>query len=162
MVSPFGGDGGDTLVDHTNGDRAVVEYVDLDMALTTNGGVSSGAPGSNSYREITPSCFAFTYTPSPCDPNAALHRTVRSRTPTNPTHWVAGGEFVWDNQDKGWDTTCSATACDWKIADDTGAGHSTTRSRASNGTGTPRGAARATRPASPAASSPTTAAPCTS
>ena len=39
MVSPFGGDGGDTLVDHTNGNHAVVEYVDLDMALTTNGGV---------------------------------------------------------------------------------------------------------------------------
>jgi len=41
-------DGGDTLVDHTNGLNAVNEYVDLDMALTTNGGVSSGAPGYDS------------------------------------------------------------------------------------------------------------------
>jgi hypothetical protein len=133
MVSPFGGDGGDTLVDHTNGNRAVVEYVGLDMALTTNGGVSSGAPGSNSFREISPSCSAFTYTPSPCDP---LPRFIAPFEPdaTSPTHWYAGGEFVWDNQNKGWSTTCSATACDWKIVGDTGAGRSTTQIAASSGT----------------------------
>ena len=79
MVSPFGGDGGDTLVDHTNGNQAVVEYVGLDMALTTNGGRSDGTPGSNSFREISPSCFAFTYTPSPCDPLRPVHRAVRAR-----------------------------------------------------------------------------------
>ena len=133
MVSPFGGDGGDTLVDHTNGNHAVVEYVDLDMALTTNGGASSGAPGSNAFREISPSCFAFTYTPSPCDP---LARFIAPFEPdaTNPAHWYAGGEFVWDNQSKGWDTTCGASSCDWKIVGDTGAGHSTTQVAATNGT----------------------------
>ena len=42
----------------------------------------------------------------------------------NINHWVAGGEFVWDNQGKGWNTNCSATACDWKQVYDTGAGNS--------------------------------------
>ena len=133
MVSPFGGDGGDTLVDHTNGNHAVVEYVDLDMALTTNGGVSSGAPGSNSFREISPSCFAFTYTPSPCDPGARFIAPFEADA-TSPTHWYAGGQFVWDNQNKGWDTRCGASSCDWKIVGDTGAGHSTTQLAATNGT----------------------------
>ena len=125
MVSPFGGDGGDTLVDHTDGNKAVVEYVDLDMALTTNGGVSSGAPGSNAFREISPSCFAFTYTPSPCDPNARFIAPFEPDA-ANPNHWVAGGEFVWDNQGEGWSTSCGSASCDWKIAFDTGAGHSVT------------------------------------
>jgi hypothetical protein len=133
MVSPFGGDGGDTLVDHTNGNRAVVEYVSLDMALTTNGGVSDGTPGSNSFREISPSCFAFTYVPNPCDAGARFIAPFEPDA-TSPAHWYAGGQFVWDNQSKGWATTCSATACDWKIAGDTGAGHSTTQIAGSNGT----------------------------
>jgi hypothetical protein len=123
MVSPFGGDGGDTLVDPNNGDRAVVEYVDLDMALTTNGGRSDGTVPS--FREISPSCFAFTYTPSPCDSGARFIAPFRA-DPANGNHWVAGGQYVWDNGGKGWDTTCSAKACDWKIVHDTGAGHSIT------------------------------------
>jgi hypothetical protein len=126
MVSPFGGDGGDTLVDHTDGNKAVVEYVDLDMALTTNGGVSSGAPGSNAFREISPSCFAFTYTPSPCDPGARFIAPFEPDSADPNHHWVAGGQYVWDNGTKGWDTTCSASACDWKPVYNTGAGHSIT------------------------------------
>jgi hypothetical protein len=131
MVSPFGGDGTDNIVDHTNGSRAVNAYVDLDMALTTNGGKSDGV--TPAYREITPSCFAFTYTPSPCDP---LPRFVApfEADPTSPGHWVAGGEYLWDNQNKGWDTTCGASACDWKIAGDSGAGHSITQIGIANGT----------------------------
>ena len=125
MVSPFGGDGGDTLVDHTDGNKAVVEYVDLDMALTTDGGKSDGTPGSNAFREISPSCFAFTYTPSPCDPGARFIAPFEADA-ANPTHWVAGGQYVWDNQGKGWNTTCGASACDWKQVYDTGAGHSIT------------------------------------
>jgi hypothetical protein len=124
MVSPFGGDGGDNIVDHTNGDRAVNEYTSLDMALTTNGGRSNGA-GDPAYREITPSCFAFTYTPSPCDPGARFIAPFEPDS-ANPSHWVAGGQYVWDNEGKGWDTTCGASACDWKIQYDTGAGHSIT------------------------------------
>ena len=124
MVSPFGGDGGDNIVDHTNGDHAVNEYVDLDMALTTNGGKSTGA-GDPAYREISPSCFAFTYTPSPCDPGARFIAPFEPDS-ANPHHWVAGGQYVWDNEGKGWDTTCGASACDWKIQYNTGAGHSIT------------------------------------
>ena len=123
MVSPFGGDGGDNIVDHTNGDRAVNEYVDLDMALTTNGGRSDGT--TPAYREISPSCFAFTYTPSPCDPNPRFIAPFEADA-ANPAHWVAGGEFVWDNLGKGWSTSCGSSACDWKIQYDTGAGHSVT------------------------------------
>jgi hypothetical protein len=137
MVSPFGGDGGDTLVDHADGNRAVVEYVDLDMALTTNGGKSDGTPGSNSFREISPSCFAFTYTPDPCD---NLARFIAPFEPdlANPNLWVAGGRFAWVNDPggvaKGWDTTCGATACDWQIRGDSGPGHSITQVAMSNGT----------------------------
>ncbi len=123
MVSPFGGDGGDTLVDPANGDRAVVEYVGLDMALTTNGGRSDGT--TPAFREISPSCSAYTYTPSPCDPSPRFIAPFRADT-DNINHWVAGGRYVWDNGGKGWDTTCSASACDWKIVHDTGAGHSIT------------------------------------
>jgi len=123
MVSPFGGDGGDTLVDPNNGDRAVVEYVDLDMALTTNGGRSDGS--TVAWIEISPSCFAFTYTPSPCDPNARFIAPFRADI-KNIDHWVAGGQFVWDNQNKGWATRCGSSSCDWKIVYNTGAGNSTT------------------------------------
>ena len=132
MVSPFGGDGGDTLVDPNNGDRAVVEYVFLDMALTTTGGRSDGS--TVAWTEISPACFAFTYTPSPCDPNPRFIAPFRADT-GNIDHWVAGGQYVWDNQNKGWDTRCSSTACDWKIVYNTGAGHSTT-AIAVNGTTT--------------------------
>ena len=123
MVSPFGGDGGDTIVDPNDANRAVVEYTALDMALTTNGGKSDGV--TPSFREITPSCFAFTYTPSPCDPNPRFIAPFRADL-DNLNHWVAGGEYVWDNGGKGWDTTCSSKACDWKIVHDTGAGKSIT------------------------------------
>jgi hypothetical protein len=133
MVSPFGGDGGDTLVDPANGDRAVVEYVGLDMALTTNGGRSSGDPGSNSFREISPACGAFTYTPNPCDPSPRFIAPFEADQ-VNPSHWYAGGQFVWDNHNKGWATSCSATSCDWTIVGDTGAGRSITQISAANGT----------------------------
>jgi hypothetical protein len=32
---------------------------------------------------------------------------------------MAGGRYVWEST-KGWDTTCGASACDWKIVYDTG------------------------------------------
>ena len=125
MVSPFGGDGGDNIVDPRNGDHAVNEYVFNDMWKTTNGGYAPGGTTS-AYQEITPSCSAFTYTPSPCDPAARFIAPFRA-DPKNVNHWVAGGSYVWDNGGKGWDTSCSATACDWHIVDDLGgSGGSTT------------------------------------
>ena len=58
---------------------------------------------------------------NPCDPNPRFIAPF-SADIHNINHWVAGGEFVWDNQGKGWSTNCSATACDWKPVHDTGAG----------------------------------------
>lgn len=116
MFSPFGGDGGDMIVDPANGNRAVVEYVYLDMASTTDGG--------HHFREISPSCFAFTYTPDPCDPAPRFIAPFRA-DPRNISHWVAGGRYVWQTY-KGWNTRCSAKACDWKPVHDTGDGHSVT------------------------------------
>ena len=131
MVSPFGGDGGDTYVDKTDGNKAINEYVGLDMALTTNGGKSDGTEPS--YTEMSPSCTAFTYTPKPCDPTPRFIAPFEA-DPASPDHWIAGGEYVWDNQSKGWDTRCSAKACDWKIAGDTGPGNSITQLAIQNGT----------------------------
>ncbi len=120
MVSPFGGDGGDNIVDPNNGNRAVNEYVDLSMASTTNGGRSDGH--TEVYNTISPSCFNPAYVSNPCDPNPRFIAPF-SADIHSINHWVAGGEFVWDNQGKGWNTNCSATACDWKPVHDTGSGN---------------------------------------
>jgi hypothetical protein len=123
MVSPFGGDGGDVIVDPADPDRAVVEYTDLDMALTTNGGRSNGT--TSAFREISPSCFAFQYTPSPCDPNPRFIAPFEA-DPTAPnTHWVAGGQYVWDTN-KGWTMHCGQASCDWTRIHDTGTNNSIT------------------------------------
>src|SRR4051812_36948733 len=111
----FTGDGGDTIVDPTNGDRAVVEYVYQDMYLTTDASVQT-------LREISPSCVTATDPPAECDPNprfiAPIEKDVR-----NPDHWVSGGQYVWDDT-KSWDTVCNGTdGCDWKKVYDTGDSH---------------------------------------
>ncbi len=121
MVSPFGGDGGDVIVDPANGNRAVNEYVDLSMASTTNGGRSNGS--TEVYNTMSPSCGNPIFNSNPCDPNPRFIAPY-SADIHNINHWVAGGEFVWDNQGKGWGTNCSATACDWVQVHDTGAGNS--------------------------------------
>ena len=114
MVSPFGGDGGRTIVDPRNGNNAVVEYVALDLARTINGG--------QTWTEITPSCYPFTYAPiAGCDPSPRFIAPFRADA-ANPDHWVAGGRYVWDNLGKGWSTT----AQDWSRVADMGAGHSIT------------------------------------
>jgi hypothetical protein len=120
MVSPFGGDGGDVIVNPANGNQAVNEYVYLSMASTVNGGRSDGT--TNAYSTISPSCLNPIYTASPCDPNPRFIAPF-SADIANPSHWVAGGEFVWDNQSKGWSTSCSAKACDWLPVHDTGSGN---------------------------------------
>ena len=121
MVSPFGGDGGDVIINPGNGDQAVNEYVYLSMASTVNGGRSDGSTAA--YSTISPSCLNPIYVSSPCDPNPRFIAPF-SADIHNINHWVAGGEFVWDNQSKGWSTSCSATACDWVPVHDTGAGNS--------------------------------------
>jgi hypothetical protein len=114
----FTGDGGDTIVAPSNGDRAVEEYVYLDMYKTRDAAVSE-------LTEISPSCLTAADPPDPCDPNprfiAPIERDVK-----DPTHWVAGGQYVWDDR-AGWNTVCNGTdGCDWKNVYDTGDGHSVT------------------------------------
>jgi len=114
----FTGDGGDTIVDPRNGDRAVEEYIFNDMYLTTDAAVTT-------LREISPSCVSATNPPAVCDPNprfiAPIEMDVR-----NPDHWVTGGQYVWDDT-KSWNTVCSKTeGCDWQKVYDTGAGNQTT------------------------------------
>jgi hypothetical protein len=120
QVSPQGGDGGDVLINPANGNQAVNEYTDLSMISTVNGGRSTGT--TNAYSTISPSCFNPIYQSNPCDPNPRFVAPF-SADIHNINHWVAGGEFVWDNQGKGWNTSCSATACDWVPVHDTGAGN---------------------------------------
>jgi hypothetical protein len=120
----FTGDGGDTIVSPTNGNKAVEEYVYLDMFKTTDGAVQT-------LDEISPSCLTASDPPDPCDPNprfiAPIEQDVHSST-----HWVAGGQYVWEDH-KGWQTVCAGASCDWKIVYDTGDGHQTT-ALADNGT----------------------------
>lgn len=126
MVSPFGGDGGDVIVDPNNADRAVNEYVYLTMARTQNGGRSDGS--RRVYTTITPTCASFIgieYDPQPCDPNPRFIAPFEA-DPYNINHWVAGGQMIWDNMGKGWNTICTSDDCDWKPVHDLGAGAQTT------------------------------------
>jgi hypothetical protein len=114
----FTGDGGDTIVDPSNGLRAVEEYVYLDMYLTTDG-------ATNTLREISPSCLTATDPPKNCDPNPRFIAPIEMDV-NNTKHWVAGGQYVW-NDTKAWNTVCSGSeGCDWKKVYDTGTGHSVT------------------------------------
>lgn len=123
MVSPAGGDGGDFIVDPNNGNRAVGEYVYLNMYSTTNGGRSDGS--TRSFRTISPSCLNVEFTVDPCDPAPRFISPFEADV-NNVNHWVAGGEFVWDNKGKGWSTECTDQNCDWKRVHDTGAGNAST------------------------------------
>ena len=120
---PFGGDGGDVIVDPSNANHTVQEYTDMDMFLSTNGGRAQGTP--TGWREISPSCFAFTYTPDPCDPQPRFIAPFDADVNNPNSHWVAGGRYVWETRN-GWNTHCSASACDWKIVHDTGEASATT------------------------------------
>ena len=57
------------------------------------------------WREITPSCCAFTYTPDPCDPKPRFIAPFDADA-NDIDHWVAGGQYVWETHE-GWDTRCS-------------------------------------------------------
>ena len=113
----FTGDGGDTIVSPYDGNRAVEEYVYLDMYKTVDGGVT--------LEEISPSCLTATDPPAVCDPNPRFIAPI-TKDIKDATHWTAGGQFVWDDT-AGWNTVCNGTdGCDWKPVYDTGDGHSIT------------------------------------
>jgi hypothetical protein len=116
----FTGDGGDTIVDPNNGDRAVEEYVYDDMFLTTDA-------ATNTFREISPSCLSATDPPKVCDPNPRFIAPIEMDV-NNPDHWVTGGQYVWDDT-KSWDTVCAGSGtgeCDWTKVYDVGDGNQTT------------------------------------
>jgi photosystem II stability/assembly factor-like uncharacterized protein len=108
MVSPFGGDGGDIIVDPDNGCRILDEYVYLELWVTTTCGKTDG-----SYSAVKDVSVA--------DPNPRFTAPFRTDA-ANKDHWVAGGQYVW-TYDKGFAIESGA---DWVPQFDTGAGHSIT------------------------------------
>jgi hypothetical protein len=108
MGSPFGGDGGDTLVDPNDGCRILAEYVFLAMELTESCGRSDGTV--RTVRDVDPH-----------DPNPRFIAPFEADT-TDGDHWVAGGQYVWLNT-RGFDIQSGA---EWTPAFNNGAGHSTT------------------------------------
>jgi hypothetical protein len=96
---PFGGDGGDTIVDTTNADNVLTEYVDLTPAISNDGG--------QHWRDVTPG-----------DPNPLFIAPV-VQDETTASDLYGGGEYLWKST-KGFDMVQS----DWSQAFDTGAGHS--------------------------------------
>jgi hypothetical protein len=128
MISPFGGDGGDVLVDPANADRAAVEYVDAAINLTTNGGRSDGV--TPTFRTISPACEWNPKLPG-CDPSPRFIAPFE-RDVTNLNHWIIGGRFVWETT-KGFDTVCQDATCDWKPVFDAGAGSSVTSVETNHG-----------------------------
>lgn len=102
MVSPFGGDGGDQIVDPNNGCNTVGEYVYLHLQVTNNCGATNGS--TPAIRDI-----------DPLDPNPQFIAPIAIDS-ADPGYWVAGGEFVYGNS-KTWASTSGA---DWDVVGDTG------------------------------------------
>ena len=108
MGSPFGGDGGDTLVDPADGCKILGEYVYLAMQLTTNCGRSDGIV--RSVVDVNPG-----------DPFPRFIAPFEADS-VRPDHWVAGGQYVWQNT-KGF---AIRSGSEWAPIFNNGAGHSTT------------------------------------
>ncbi|MGA5822342.1 glycosyl hydrolase [Kitasatospora sp. NPDC094028] len=111
MGQPFGGDGGDQLVNPANGCQTVGEYTNLAMSVTTNCGYTANADG-------TPSAITSI---SPNDPNARFIAPFGADA-KDPGYWVAGGEYVYADT-RTWQSTSGS---DWQKLADSGAGHSVT------------------------------------
>jgi hypothetical protein len=116
-LTPAGGDGGDVIVNPTNANDAVGEYVDMNPYLTTDGG--------HTFTTITPSCDNAVGPPiTNCDPDPRFIAPLTTDV-NNVNDWVTGGEDVWTDT-AAWGTVCNTTTCDWTNVHDTGAGHSIT------------------------------------
>ncbi|HTI22513.1 MAG TPA: hypothetical protein VL652_16075 [Kutzneria sp.] len=111
MSEPFGGDGGDQLVNPDNGCQTVGEYTNLAMSLTNNCGYTANDDG-------TPAAITDI---SPNDPNARFIAPFAADS-ADAGYWVAGGEFAYADT-KTWQSTSGA---DWQKLADSGAGHSIT------------------------------------
>ncbi|MBW5481806.1 glycosyl hydrolase [Streptomyces bambusae] len=111
MSEPYGGDGGDQLVNPDNGCETVGEYTNLAMQITRNCGYTASVDGSEDViTDIAPG-----------DPGARFIAPFGADG-ADKGYWVAGGQYIWGNT-KTWNSTSGA---DWDRLYDTGAGHSTT------------------------------------
>ena len=100
MVSPFGGDGGDIIVDPRNGCHILDEYVYLELWMTTNCGQTDGSQSAIIDVGVPDANPRFT----------APFRIVRGSENTGDhasERWVAGGNAVWSH-DLGFSTTRGA------------------------------------------------------
>lgn len=108
MGSPFGGDGGDIIVDPDDGCKILDEYVYLSLWITTNCGRSDGT--TNAVRDVAPD-----------DPNPRFIAPFRADG-TNKDHWVAGGQYIWTYSNG----FALQSGSEWVNVFNQGAGHSTT------------------------------------
>ena len=108
MGSPFGGDGGDILVDPDNGCKILDEYVYLSLWMTNNCGETDGS--TSAIISIAPG-----------DPGARFIAPFEADG-ANKDHWVAGGQYIWTNT-IGFAITSGSQ---WTNVFNQGAGHSTT------------------------------------
>jgi len=95
MVSNFGGDGGDVLVDPANGCNIVQEYVYLTMEVTQ----TCANPGPGHPNAFLDPNDATTYNIAPPDVNAQFIAPFTAND-KNINQWVAAGTSLW-YQDKG-------------------------------------------------------------
>ena len=95
MVSNFGGDGGDVLVDPLNGCNIVQEYVYLSMEVTQTC-ANPGPSHPNAFLDLSD---ATTFDISPPDINAQFIAPFTAND-KNINQWVAAGNSLW-YQDKG-------------------------------------------------------------
>jgi hypothetical protein len=88
MVSNFGGDGGDVLVDPLNGCNIVQEYVVLTMEVTNDCAFSSDP------QQFVDLSKSTTYSIAPPDVNARFIAPFTADK-TNISNWLAGGNTIW-------------------------------------------------------------------
>jgi hypothetical protein len=105
---PLWWDGGDTYVDPTNGDRAIVEYVGLDMALTKTVAARTEAPVELVPRDLAGVRRLHVHA-EPCDPTP-VHCPFED--PLEHLALVRRRRVPWDNH-TGVGHNCSSASCDW-------------------------------------------------
>jgi hypothetical protein len=115
MGSPFGGDGGDIIVDPDDGCKILDEYVYLTLWVTETCGRSDGT--THAIRDVS--------VPDPLPRFTAPFRADSM----NKNLWIAGGQYLWKN-DNGFAIRSGA---EWVPLFNNGAGHSTTAIGVQNG-----------------------------
>jgi hypothetical protein len=91
MVSNFGGDGGDVLVDPNDGCNVVQEYVVLSMSITQTCAHPNSITRPNAFLDLSQST---TFKIAPPDVNARFIAPFVANQ-TNINEWLAGGVSLW-------------------------------------------------------------------